>query len=168
MSTSRLAGALPVNAESSGGLSVTNWHEPALIEAARAPLSPNAPLLLPEILAQIRAELEAALAGCTPEPAAGRIAFTLNAAYPQRDQRSAPEVKAYVMALTDELQRFPQDVAEEAARTVRRTVEFRPSVAELVKAAEAIMGRRRLLLIGVDRMERAHAARAAQEAGRAA
>ncbi|PWC53610.1 hypothetical protein [Azospirillum sp. TSO22-1] len=155
-------------AKSAGSLSVTSWHEPVLLEAARAPLAPNAPLLPLETLAQVRAELEVALTGYTPEPQAGRIAFTLNAAYPQRDQRSAPEVKAYVVALTDELARFPADVAEESARTVRRTVEFRPSVAELVKAAEAIMARRRLLLIGVDRMERAHTARATREAGRAA
>lgn len=168
MTASRPTGALPVIAESAGSLSVTTWHEPVLLEAARAPLAPHAPLLPQEILAQIRSELEAALTGYTPEPLAGRIAFTLNAAYPQRDARSAPEVKAYIVALTDELARFPSDVAEEAARTVRRTVEFRPSVAELVKAAEAIMARRRLLLVGVDRMERALAARAAQEAGRAA
>lgn len=106
-------------------------------------------------LAAIRQELETALrAPPTPEPEAQRIAFALNAAYPQRDQRSAPEVQAYLAGLADELQRFPRDVAAEAARTVRRSVEFRPSIAEVVKAAEAIQGRRRVLLIGVDRMER--------------
>lgn len=134
---------------------VTACHATALETSLNQPLD-DAPLLPVSVLAQVRTELTNLPSATASEPEAARIAFTLSAAYPQKDSRTEQEAKAYLMALTDELMRFPLDVAREAALIVRRTVAFRPTPAEVVNAAEAIQARRCALLIAVERMEREH------------
>ncbi|WP_206782032.1 hypothetical protein [Azospirillum argentinense] len=143
----------------------------ANLEAFLARPLDNARLLSAPVLESIRTELASAPTGQTSEPDAARIALMLTASYPQKDGRDSQEAQAYLMALTDELQRFPPEVAREAARHVRRTLEFRPTPADVVKAAEAIQEHRRSLLIAVERQEREHqrhASRASQEAIQAA
>lgn len=159
--------AAPVPAEA---FPITAQHAAALEASLSQPLD-GARLLPGPVLDGVRGELASLPAGQTSEPDAARIALMLSAAYPQKDGRTQEEAQAYLMALTDELMRFPLDVAREAARQVRRAVEFRPSPAEVAQAAEAIQARRRALLIAVERQEQEHqrrTARAHQEASHGA
>lgn len=146
---------------------VTRRHEQALAASLADDIGPASPLIDRGALEAIRAELAPAVADgrATPEEIGPHVA-RLNAAFPQRDARADDELRAYFEGMAEALTAFPPDIVRAGCATLRRTATFRPTVAEVVQACEAILARRRSLLIAVQRQEREHQRRAAEDARR--
>ncbi|MGA1858808.1 hypothetical protein VH569_22695 [Azospirillum sp. 11R-A] len=155
----------PVSAVAEFGRTPTaEQHADTLLEFVSRPADSFRGLLDAATLALVVDEVQAVLA--TP-PAGEREAraeiMTMIGSFPR--QPDNPEI--YCGAMAKEASRWPADVIREARRTIVRTLKFLPSVAELAGACESIQGRRRLLLIAAERMERERQRRETEERRRA-
>jgi hypothetical protein len=98
------------------------------------------PILPPAEVAKVQAELAALGRGCHPDIAIA-IATKLAMSYPQLPSDDRVAVKTYLGAIATALGGYPEAIAAEAASTVLSQNKFRPSVAELIEAAEAVKSR---------------------------
>ncbi len=119
----------------------------------------HGPLLPLETLKAAQAELEAAMAARPPAAYGDLAASRLIGSFPQRGP-AVPDF--YVANLAAVMREYPGDVVRDASLKLIRGNKFLPAIAEFVEAADAIMGDRRLMLIGARRQEKAHAEREAQ------
>ncbi|WP_434615434.1 hypothetical protein [Azospirillum sp. B2RO_4] len=155
----------PVSAVAEFGRTPTaEQHADTLLEFVSRPADSFRGLLDAHTLAIIADEVQAVLA--TP-PAEEREARTEIAVMIGSFPRQPDNLAVYIAAAAKEASRWPADVVREARRTIVRTLKFLPSVAELAGACESIQGRRRLLLIAAERMERERQRREAEEQRRA-
>lgn len=155
----------PVSAVAEFGRTPTaEQHADTLLEFVSRPADSFRNVLDAATLALVIDEVQAVLA--TP-PAGEREAraeiMTMIGSFPR--QPDHPEI--YCGAMAKEASRWPADVIREARRTIVRTLRFLPTVAELAEACAAIQGRRRMLLIAAERMERERQRREAEEQRRA-
>ncbi len=110
-------------------------------------------------LPALRAELER-----RNQPATSRYQLAVLAAmlagFPQR----APEhVEAYLGALIEETSDYSDDVLYQAAREIRRTVRFLPTIAEFREIADKHAKAATVMMARLDQMERQHAAIAREQ-----
>jgi hypothetical protein len=114
------------------------------------------PFMLPLIPAAarglIRAEVEQFLALRTPEAEAIAYATKLAASYPQQGQ-DLSVAKVWLRAVAKAMQDFPPAEVRAAAKAVIESAKFRPSVAEVLAACQAQMGRYHAALADLRRME---------------
>ncbi len=111
-------------------------------------------------------EIKRALAVRLPVSEVQRQIGRLVLEFPQADQSSPEAAAVYLAALVEEASGYPPAAVAKACRTIRRTLKFRPSVAELVEACEAEMERPRQLLYEARQLEREATRRAAEQAER--
>lgn len=148
-----------------GRMPTAEQHADTLLEFVSRPADSFRGVLDAATLALIVDEVQAVLAmPPAGEREARAEAMTLIGSFPR--QPDNPGI--YSAVLAKEASRWPADVVREARRTIVRTLKFLPSVAELAGACESIQGRRRLLLIAAERMERERQRREAEEQRRAA
>jgi hypothetical protein len=98
------------------------------------------PILPPAEVAKVQAELALLGRGCHPDIALA-IATKLCLSYPQSPSDDRAAFKTYLGALATALGSYPEPVAAEAASTVLSRSKFRPTVAEMIEAADAVKGR---------------------------
>lgn len=169
MSTALAQGALPTAL----AMPAVDRIEGALLLAAERSAVAKFPTLAQ--IEEARGELVRAIETRPPLADVRKAVARLMMEFPQSDKSDASSAAVYVAALTEEAATFPADVLAAACRHLRRTLKFRPSVAELVEACDAGMERRRRLLRGADALkamaqthERDRAERSRIEAERAA
>ncbi len=139
-------------------------HADALLEFISRPADSFRAMLDARTLAVIVDEVRAVLATCpAQEREAQAEVMTLIGSFPRQPDNPA----IYCAAMAKEAERWPADVIREARRTIVRSLRFLPTVAELAEACAVIQGRRRMLLIAAERMERERQRREAEEQRRA-
>lgn len=135
-------------------------HADTLLEFISRPAESFRGLLDARTLAVIVDEVRAVLATPAAQEREARAeVMTLVGSFPRRPDEPA----IYCAAMAKEAERWSADVVREARRTIVRTLRFLPTVAELAEACAAIQGRRRMLLIAAERMERERQRREAED-----
>lgn len=123
----------PVLSMAAEGSTLRTFPPLALIEEARGELVRA--IEARPTLAQVRQNI-------------GRLVLS----YPQQSRTESPAT--YIAAMESEAAGYPLDVLAQACRALLRSCKFVPTVCELVETCEGLMEKRRLLLLGAERLKR--------------